>query len=115
MCPVSLSLSNSLSLSLQDLEEKKKEPQRIEPTPSAALITGLTQQMNDVVFKLQTLTSRITLLENRVTMVEAQASQEIIFGDQCCFLGGGGLYYIDSFLQNWVTNLPVPGPSDGAG
>ncbi|RUS72808.1 hypothetical protein EGW08_019432 [Elysia chlorotica] len=69
----------ALKITVEDLEEKEKEPVRSEPAPSAALIGGLTQQMNDVVFKLQTLTSRITLLENRVTMVESQLNDEELY------------------------------------
>ncbi|GFS13788.1 hypothetical protein ElyMa_004892500 [Elysia marginata] len=66
-------------LNLENVEEKESSaPQvlRTESAPSAALVNLLTQQMNDVIFKLQTLTSRITLVENRVTMVEAQLKDE---------------------------------------
>ena len=53
---------------------EKKEVPRPQPSPPqlTALTTGLSKQMSDVIFKLDTLTSRVVLIENRLMMVEAR-------------------------------------------
>ncbi|CAG5129372.1 unnamed protein product [Candidula unifasciata] len=45
------------------------------PSP-AALTSDLTKQMSDVVFKLDTLTSRVFLIENRLIMIESKLKDE---------------------------------------
>ncbi|CAL1536843.1 unnamed protein product [Lymnaea stagnalis] len=75
-----------LDIAIQTLECKKTDRASIE-TPASTMMTavfpastvmtaGLAKQMNDVVFKLDTLTSRVVLLENRVMMLEARLEDE---------------------------------------
>ncbi|XP_005097170.1 uncharacterized protein LOC101850644 [Aplysia californica] len=66
-----------IALKRMDQQEVPKPPP--EPAQFKALTTGLTKQMNDVIFKLDTLTSRVVLIENRLTMVETKLDDETAY------------------------------------
>ncbi|BFZ15023.1 hypothetical protein BsWGS_18062 [Bradybaena similaris] len=67
---------DKLQISLMNLEKKEK-PKGTSNLPSPSPLTaGLTKQMSDVVFKLDTLTSRVVLIENRLLMIESRLDDE---------------------------------------
>ncbi|XP_059152992.1 centrosomal protein of 44 kDa-like [Physella acuta] len=65
-----------LSISLKNLELKQTPKPTEEPQSSTALTAGIAKQMNDVIFKLDTLTSRVVLIENRLTILESKVEND---------------------------------------
>lgn len=63
-----------ICINIKNLELKQMSKPIEEPQSSTALTTGIAKQMNDVIFKLDTLTSRVVLIENRLTMLESKVS-----------------------------------------